>query len=174
MADMSWLGISPLRGMCASLFDPPRDASVLARFDRVRVTSNIQGTQARGLLALGWLASRLGWSSPRRLPDAEETRRWQETRKDGKPVTLELSTRPAQGKGEHGVAGLELWAGGDAWALTRDDCIHVRGPELPPRTQPARSHSDPELLATALGQKGRDRIYKEALAQAAALVEAKS
>jgi glucose-6-phosphate dehydrogenase assembly protein OpcA len=174
MADLSWLGISPLRGMCASLFDPPRDSSVLARIDRARVTSNIQGTQARGLLALGWLASRLGWSSPRRLPDAEETRRWQTARKDGKLVTLELSTRVSPGRGHHGVAGLELWAGADAWSLTRDDCIHVRGPELPPRTQPARSHSDAELLATALGQKGRDRIYKEALAQAAALVEAKS
>jgi hypothetical protein len=58
--------------------------------------------------------------------------------------------------------------------VTRDECINVRGPDLPPRSQPARSHSDAELLATALGAKGRDRVYKEALAQAAALVEAKS
>jgi glucose-6-phosphate dehydrogenase assembly protein OpcA len=174
LADLSWLGISPLRGMCAALFDPPRDPAALRRIDRARVSSNIQGTQARGLLALGWLMSRLGWSSARRLPDAESTRRWQATRKDGKPVTLELSTRPAAGEIHHGVAGLELWAGGDAWSLTRDECIHVRGPDLPPRSQPARSHTDPDLMAVALGAKGRDRIYKEALAQAVALVEAKS
>ena len=48
LADLSWIGISPLRGMCAALFDPPRDPSVLERLDRVRVVSNIQGTQARG------------------------------------------------------------------------------------------------------------------------------
>jgi len=160
--------------MCAALFDSPRHPEALARIDRARVSSNIQGTQARGLLALGWLMSRLGWSSVRRLPDAESTRRWQATRRDGKPVTLELSTRPAPGETHHGVAALELWAGGDAWSLTRDECIHVRGPDLPPRSQPARSHTDPDLMAVALGAKGRDRIYKEALAQAAALVEAKS
>ena len=64
LADLSWIGISPLRGMCAALFDPPRDPSVLLRLDRVRVVSNIQGTQARGLLALGWLMARLGWTQP--------------------------------------------------------------------------------------------------------------
>jgi glucose-6-phosphate dehydrogenase assembly protein OpcA len=174
IADMSWLGISPLRGMCAALFDLPRARAALAKLDRVRVTSNIHGTQARGLLALGWLMSRLGWTAARRLPDAASTRRWQAARPDGQSVTLELSTRPAVAQINHGVAALELWAGGDAWSLTRDQCIHVRGPELPPRTQPARSHTDPELLAVALGAKGRDRIYKEALAQAAALVEART
>jgi hypothetical protein len=173
LADLSWLGISPLRGICAALFDPPRDPEQLGRIDRARVTSNIQGTQARGLLALGWLMSRLGWRAARRLPDAEATRRWQAARKDGKPVLLELSTRPGGPSGaNHGVAGLELWAGGDAWSLARDTCIHVRGPELPPRSQPARSHTDAELLASALGARGRDLIFKEALAQAAALVEA--
>jgi len=91
LADLSWVGISPLRGMCAALFDPPRDVSVLERLDRVKVVSNIHGTQARGLLALGWLMSRLGWKSPRRLPDSAGTRRWQAKRADGKPVAIELS-----------------------------------------------------------------------------------
>jgi glucose-6-phosphate dehydrogenase assembly protein OpcA len=170
LSDLSWLGISPLRGMCAALFDPPRDPSQLQKIDRVRVISNIQGTQARGLLALGWMISRLGWSGVRRLPDAESTRRWQATRRDGKPLLLELQTRP--GTTRHGVAGLELWAGSDVWSLARDTCIHVRGPDLPARAQPARSHSDAELLASALGARGRDHVYKEALAQAAALVGA--
>ncbi|HEX4456637.1 MAG TPA: hypothetical protein VIA18_01625, partial [Polyangia bacterium] len=77
----------------------------------------------------------------------------------------------------HGVAGLELFAGepaGDdnSWSLTRDDCIHIRAPGLPARVQPARSHGDSELLASALGARGRDPMYKQALASAAALVEA--
>lgn len=167
LADLSWIGISPLRGMCAALFDPPRDPAALQRLDRVRVVSNIKGTQARGLLALGWLTARLGWTGPRRLGDEGGSRRWQMRRRDGQPVQLELATAPG---GRHGVAALELWAGDDRWSLERDECIHVRGPDLPPRAQPARSHSDAELLASALGQRGRDAVYREALAAAAALV----
>lgn len=178
LADLSWLGISPLRGILASLFDPPRDATRLETITRARVTSNIRGTQARGLLALGWLGSRLGWKSPKRLADGGKTLRvWQLQRPDGQPVRLELAT--AAGLEVHGVAGLELFAGqsgedgdADSWALTRDDCIHVRAPGLPPRMQPARSHADSELLASALGARGRDPMYKQALASAAALVEA--
>jgi glucose-6-phosphate dehydrogenase assembly protein OpcA len=181
LADLSWLGISPLRGILASLFDPPRDAGRLETITRARVTSNIQGTQARGLLALGWLVSRLGWKNPRRLSDGggKALRSWQLQRPDGQSVRLELAT--ATGQEIHGVAGLELFAGksgengdADSWALTRDDCIHVRAPGLPPRMQPARSHADSELLASALGARGRDPMYKQALASAAALVEAQS
>jgi hypothetical protein len=167
LADLSWIGISPLRGMCAALFDPPRDPAALQKLDRVRVVSNIQGTQARGLLALGWLMSRLGWSAARRVGEERGTRRWQAKRKDGQPVTIELSTEPG---GDHGVAALELHAGGDTWSLARDTSIHVRGPDLPPRSQPARSHSDAELLAAALGSRGRDTIFRDALASAVDLV----
>ncbi|HWE27342.1 MAG TPA: glucose-6-phosphate dehydrogenase assembly protein OpcA [Polyangia bacterium] len=167
LADLSWIGISPLRGMCAALFDPPRDPSVLFKLDRVRVVSNIQGTQARGLLALGWLMSRLGWSATKRIEDTKGVRRWQAKRNDGQAVTLELSTEPG---GSHGVAGLELHAGSDVWSLRRDTSIHVSGPDMPPRSQPARSHSDAELLASALGSRGRDTMFRDALGCAVALV----
>jgi glucose-6-phosphate dehydrogenase assembly protein OpcA len=168
LADLSWIGISPLRGMCASMFDPPRDPSVLLRMDRVRVVSNIQGTQARGLLALGWLMSRLGWKEPKRLEEARGTRRWQATRKDGKTVSLELSTEPG---GTHGVAALQLYSGDAVWSLKRDTSIHVEYPDMPPRSQPARSHSDAELLASALGSRGRDATFRDALAASAELVQ---
>lgn len=170
MADLSWLGISPLRGMCAALFDPPRDPRALERLDRVRVVSGVQGTQARGLLALGWLMARLGWTEPHQVAAEAGARRWDARRRDGRRVQLELSTATAGAR--HGVQAMELSSGDDVWSLERDECIHVRGPDLPPRAQPARSHSDAELLASALGQRGRDAVYKEALAQAAALVGA--
>ncbi len=168
LTDLSWLGISPLRGMCAAVFDPPRDPAVLYRLDRVRVVSNIHGTQARGLLLLGWLMARLGWSAAQRLGDDKATRRWQAKRKDGQTVTLELATEPG---GDHGVAALELHAGKDVWSLARDTSIRVSGPDMPPRSQPARSHSDAELLASALGSRGRDSMFREALARAAELVQ---
>jgi len=168
LADLSWLGISPLRGMCAALFDAPRDPEVLERLDRVRVVSNIKGTQARGLLALGWLMSRLGWSETARVGEEQGARSWKAKRRDGKPVALELVTDPG---GDHGVAGLELHVGADVWSLQRDTSIHVKGPDMPPRSQPARSHSDAELLASALGSRGRDTVFRDALACAAALVQ---
>ena len=157
----------------ASLFDPPRDPTQLQRIDRARVTSNIQGTQARGLLALGWLMSRLGWHNARRLPDGKSLRSWQLERGDGKAVRLELAT--ATGSGTHGVAGLELFAGpgnDERWAfdprrlhphpLPRPAAAHAAG------AQPRRRRA----LASALGARGRDPMYKQALASAAALVEA--
>jgi glucose-6-phosphate dehydrogenase assembly protein OpcA len=165
LADLSWIGISPLRGMCASLFD--RDPSALVQLDRVRVVSNIHGTQARGLLAHGWLMAQLGWRAPKRLEDARGARRWQATRADGKPVLLELATEPG---GTHGVAALELQAGDAVWSLKRDTSIHVTGPDMPSRSQPARSHSDAELLASALGSRGRDSTFRDALAAAVQLV----
>ncbi|MDB4965842.1 MAG: Glucose-6-P dehydrogenase subunit-like protein [Myxococcales bacterium] len=168
VADLSWLGISPLRGMCAALFDPPRDPARLGQLDRVRVVSNIKGTQARGLLALGWLMARLEWTQPTRLPDAG-ARRWQVRKKDGGTVKLELATEPG---GSHGVAAIELSAGSDTWTLRRDDVITVSGPDVASRAQPARSHSDAELLASALGARGRDPVFREALGAAVSLVDA--
>ena len=49
--------------------------------------------------------------------------------------------------------------------------IHVTGPDMPVRSQPARSHSDAELLASALGSRGRDAVFREALSAAVELVQ---
>jgi glucose-6-phosphate dehydrogenase assembly protein OpcA len=166
IVDLSWLGISPLRGLCAAFFD--QEPAPLKIVERVRVSSGVQGTQSRALLAIGWLGSRLGWRDYRRVPG--EGRRWQAARADGGSVAIELHTdlRGAN----HGVNGLTLWAGGEEWSLGRSQsCIDVRGPGLPQRLQPARSHSDAELTVTALGPRGRDPVYRAALAAAAQLVE---
>lgn len=171
VVDCAWLGVRPLRGLCAALFDPPRDPGKLEVLDRVRVISGVSGCQSRALLAFGWLASRLGWRDVRRLADEPSLRRFRATRRAGGQVTLELETR--LGKSSHGVAGLELEAAGDRWTLRREEaCIEVRGPNIPERVQPVRQHSDAELVATALGPRGRDPIFKDSLREAARLVEA--
>jgi glucose-6-phosphate dehydrogenase assembly protein OpcA len=168
IGDLSWLGISPLRGLCAAFFD--HDPAPLERLDRVRASSGVTGTQARGLLALGWLGSRLGWRDYRRVEGASDLRRWQATRRNGGSVILELATDLSGAN--HGVNALELNAGGLDWQLSRGQaCIDVRGPGLPQRLQPARSHSDAELTVAALGPRGRDPIFRSALEHAAKLVE---
>jgi Glucose-6-phosphate dehydrogenase subunit C-terminal domain/Glucose-6-phosphate dehydrogenase subunit N-terminal domain len=171
LADLAWLGVAPLRGLAASLFDPPRDPAVLTRLDRVTVTSGVSGTQSRALLALGWFASRLGWRAPRRVSAPAGARAWRAQRPDGGAVDVVLRTDT--GSSTHGVAGIELEAGGESWSLTRHRCIEVRAPGLPDRAQPARSHTDAELAVAALGPRGRDPVYAAALAAAVALVDAK-
>jgi glucose-6-phosphate dehydrogenase assembly protein OpcA len=171
LVDLSWLGISPLRGLLAALFDPPHDPSPLEQIERVRVASGVRGMQARGLLALGWLGARLGFTQYRRIEVRTDVRRWQATRRLGGSVELELVTDLSGAN--HGVTALELESRGDRWSLHRDKtCIDVRAPGLPERLQPARSHSDAELTVTALGARGRDPVYREALFCAAQLVEA--
>jgi glucose-6-phosphate dehydrogenase assembly protein OpcA len=171
IADLAWMGVRPLRGLCAALFDPPHDPSVLAVLERARVTSGVAGTQTRALLTLGWLASRLGWRDFKSDPQAGDLRRWRATRPDAGEVVLELATD--LGGANHGVVGLTLEARGRTWSLERDHtCIDVRAPDQPRRMQPARSHSDAELLVAALGARGRDRVFPAALASAAHLVGA--
>lgn len=170
LVDCAWLGVRPLRGLCASLFDPPGDAARLAALDRVRVVSGVTGCQSRGLLTLGWLASRLGWTGFRRVPAPAELRRFRARRRDGGEVTLELETR--LGGVDHGVRGLELEAGTDRWVLEREHasiCISAPGVR---RVHPVRQHADYELVASGLGPRGRDPVYRAALTRAIELVQA--
>lgn len=170
VTDLAWLGIRPLRGLCASLFDPPGDPAALDLLDRVRVVSGVQGTQARGLLALGWLSSRLGWRGFERVKaEGKNSRRWRATSRAGREITVELETRADCAA--HGVAELELKAGARTWSLKRDQrSIDVRGPGVPSRVQPVRSHTDAELVIAALGLRGRDPLFREALAHATQLL----
>jgi len=170
IVDLAWVGVRPLRGLCAGLFDSPREAEKLQRIDQVRIASGVTGTQSRALLAIGWLASRLGWTQFACEPaQPSGTRRWRCRRPDGGLVTVDLETRT--GGPNHGVCALSLRAGEESWSLERDlQCIDVRGPGLPPRVQPIRKHTDSEMMVSALGPRGRDPVYREALAVAAALV----
>jgi glucose-6-phosphate dehydrogenase assembly protein OpcA len=167
LADLSWIGLSPLRGLCASLFD--RDPTPLERVDRVRVASRVSGTQARALLTLGWIGARLGLCEVRREDGDEAVRSFSALRRSGGRALLELEARA--GAANHGVVELVIESGSARWSLSREQgCIDVRGPGVPPRVQPARSHRDAELVASALGPCGRDPLYREALAMAAQMV----
>jgi glucose-6-phosphate dehydrogenase assembly protein OpcA len=170
MVDLAWVGVRPLRGLCAGLFDSPREAAKLAHLDQLRVASGVAGTQSRALLAIGWVASRLGWTNVERSTSTSAgTRSFRARRPDGGTVAIDLETR--SGGANHGVTALSLSAGDDTWSLERDEgCIDVRGPGMPPRRQPIRKHTDAELLVSALGPRGRDPIYRDALAVVAGLV----
>jgi glucose-6-phosphate dehydrogenase assembly protein OpcA len=173
IVDLAWLGVRPLRGLLASLFDPPTcHPSRLGVLDRVRVTAGVAGVvQSRALLSLGWLSSRLGWTAHQRTSEANGTRSFRARRADGGTVAIDLVTR-ADDPRHHGVSAVVLEAGDKRWSLERTDNVTVEAPDLPPRCQPVRSHSDSELCTASLGAAGRDVVYREALAGAVRFVEA--
>jgi glucose-6-phosphate dehydrogenase assembly protein OpcA len=172
ICDLSWLGISPLRGLLAAMFDPPRDPAPLHALDEVVVVSGVDSVQVRGLLMLGWLGTRLGWREPAQLrAEHPGQRRFCVTRPDGGKVNLRIETE--LGGPQHGVRRLDLIAGGKRWSLSRDNQkIDSIGPDIPLAQHPARSHGLGEKLAQALGGRGRDANYRPALVFACALAGA--
>ncbi len=180
LADLAWIGFSPLRGLTASLFDSIRapgstdlisDPGDLEKIERVEVISGVRGNQARSLLFLGWLSDCLGWSNFARATSVDGTRVWTAKKPSGDSVKLEIRTLGAAGAHQHGVVGLTLEAGDKRWSLERDARkITVHGSGLPPRVQPSRSHSDVDLVVAALGGRGRDPLYRQALAKAVELI----
>jgi glucose-6-phosphate dehydrogenase assembly protein OpcA len=60
VVDLAWLRTTPWRERVASYFDPPAVRPLLGAISGVTVRFG-PGSQAAGLLVLGWLASRLGW-----------------------------------------------------------------------------------------------------------------
>lgn len=172
MVDLAWLGVRPLRGLTAGIFDPPNDPRRLEALDRVRVTSGVTGCQSRALLTQGWLAAQLGWSQYRRIADAPNVRRWRANRRAGGEVLLEVETR-VEGP-NHGVSAVELESAGELWTLHREaGAITVKGPHCNARVQPMRQHTDSELVVSALGPRGRDPIFKSSLREAVGLIGAK-
>jgi glucose-6-phosphate dehydrogenase assembly protein OpcA len=171
VADCAWLGVRPLRGLTAGMFDPPNDPRRLDALDRVRVTSGVTGCQSRALLTLGWLSSRLGWKEEQKLPEQPGLRSWRVRRRDGGQARVELETRT--GGAKHGVIALELQTGDERWNLERSaGVVTVHGSHCTRRLQPMRQHTDAELVISALGPRGRDPMFKDALRGAVALVGA--
>jgi glucose-6-phosphate dehydrogenase assembly protein OpcA len=60
VVDLAWLRTTPWRERVASYFDPPAVRPLLGAISGVTVRYG-PGSEAAGLLTLGWLASRLGW-----------------------------------------------------------------------------------------------------------------
>jgi glucose-6-phosphate dehydrogenase assembly protein OpcA len=172
VSDCAWGRLTPWRELLAAPFGGPplREAVNRARWLRVDAVE-----PTAGLLLVGWFASRLGWE----LEDVH-------VGGDERSADYNTGTGPCQAR----VAG----AIGSA-NLTR---VHLQldtdeGPasvrvEAPPghlvatveapgqptgRRKVGRSGGDPTGLGDELQVFGRDRVFEEALVQAAALAEAR-
>lgn len=173
VVDLGWLRLTPLRHLLADFFDPPGRAEQLARMEHIVIDGSAEGRNT-GLLLLGWLLSRCGYREVRALEPGEggDAYRWQAA--DGKKaLSVDFQVREGYG-GMDGIFRIEIQAAGDTFSLTDVDPEHMamKGPDHDRPSVALREADEPELVVRALGGKGTDPVYGEALAMGAELVAA--
>lgn len=173
VADLAWSRLTCWRELTAQFFDAPQQRPYLDRLDRVAVEISGGAPRAEGLLWLGWLASRLGWT----LAGARAVDHGYACMFDSHGGGVQAEVRSA-GADSQTVQRLELAAGGDTRFIVeqhRPGCVrattHTHGESLPPRIVPLRSCDAVQLLSEELDFVGRDRVYEDALRVAARVAE---
>jgi glucose-6-phosphate dehydrogenase assembly protein OpcA len=169
VSDLGWLRLAGTRVLLASFFDAPVGTDPLERLRTVRVVGARGGT-ATALLLLGWLMSRLGLGTAR-TTSAHEGRAWLLACKSGE-VRVEFVARDVETLG-HGILEVVLEAeGGDRFAVTAHgrESVELACNRLPTRTLAAIDRPDSELLVAALGGRGNDPLFAQALARAVELL----
>ncbi len=182
VSDFAWGRLRPWRELVAQFFDPPALLPSLGAIEYVDLYYEPRGPGghsglSQGILALGWLCSRLGWQvwNP---PRAEADGAWSWTLEAGERE-IDAALRPQHdGDGVTGMRSLTLGAGGGhpgSFLVYREGTtslgtnVNVPGIPQPNRSTRAATRDEAELLLQDLGQFGRDPIYNGALVFAAQL-----
>lgn len=168
--DLQWTALTPWRRLTAQCFDLPDALPCLQRLDHVTIAHGpAQHDRVTAALFVGWLASRLGWTSVQRTADTLSMAR------DGTPIAITFEAR-ADGTGLHEIL---LTCGGAAFqleVLPGRGCIKtaIRLPDRQPieRITPLTTQTLDTLLGAELDLLDRDLGYEGALAIAAQLATA--
>lgn len=169
LADLCWLRTASLRAVIASLFDAPVGPAPLERLRRVRLLVVPAAVPAAKLL-LGWLASRLGWGTAERV--ARGQLGWQVKVGAEATVRIDIELERRESTRHCGVRGVVFeTTQGERFAV--DDAgtpaLEVSAPQVATRSVLAHEPSTPQALVSALGVRGRDRLYPVALHRAVEL-----
>jgi len=162
LADLNWLRLGSLRQALASLFDPPVDPTQLFRLKRVKIEATQRGLPGAKLL-VGWLASRLSWGAPERIPE-RGTWGWRVPRHQGQlRVDIDVVKDCTRESGVRGIH-LETEVGEKVTLVDAGQGqLEAKSASIPSRIFSAPEHKEAELLVAALGARGRDRLYGIAL-----------
>jgi len=171
--DLGWMRLSPLRYLVAKLFDPPGHAEKLSRLESIRVEVTPDGLH-EGVLLLGWLLSRTGnrVAGTASAAASEGGARWRAAGAGGE-FPLEMAFRAGFGGFDYdGILALDIAAGGERYAVAQVDEEHVSITSSHHRQQRVALHGwrDAELVISALGMGGADRVFGEALDAAVSLL----
>lgn len=176
LSDFAWDRLRPWRELVAQFFDPPEYAPCLGTLTRVDVTyepggGDRPGGLSAGLLALGWLCSRLNWQvSGLAEREGEGMYRWTLTA-GGRTVeaTLRPDHYPDQIVGPRRITltavephpcVFQAYRENDANIATRiEGGADTNLGQVLRATEPAED----DLLLRALNQFGRDQMYDGAV-----------
>jgi glucose-6-phosphate dehydrogenase assembly protein OpcA len=182
LGDFAWDRLRPWRELVAQFFDPPEYAPCLGAVSQVEITYEPGGGDrasglSAGLLALGWLCSRLGWQVGG--PPSRETTGDYRWTLSGAGRTIEASLRPdhfpdriigprriALTSAEPFPCVFHAYRESDAHIATQ---IEGQAESRLDRILRATEPQEDALLLNALNQFGRDQMYDGAVVFAAQL-----
>ena len=169
LADLNWLRTASLRSLLASFFDPPAGHDPLWHVTRVRIEATDSGLAAARLM-VGWLTSRLRWNVTERIP-RPHGQAWRLQSKDEMPIGVDIDV-VMQCSRASGLASILLETASGERFLVKDaggDHVDIQTPALGKRSVLVGEPRLEELLVSALGARGRDRLYAVALHRAVEL-----
>lgn len=176
VVDLAWLRSTPWRERIAASFDPLRWRAQLATISSVEIRHH-PASGAAGLLLLGWLASRLGWT-PGALAGRHDSLEGRARHRKGE---VRLALRPDPGLTVRGLAGITIETGqGTVLTLDRGrGGLHARrisrsghaGAVERTWTVMGASRGEPGILGEGIRQALlRDPTYRPALEAASAMI----
>lgn len=172
VVDLSWLRSTPWRERVAAVFDPVARRHELTLLSEVTVHAR-PGSEVAGLLLLGWLAARLGWTLSKLTRYGDRL----EGRVIGRKGDVKLCLAPAEHMNVPGLDGISLTsANGASTSLTRGI-----GGLTERRTEPDGRTNEWTVLGASRGEAGilgegirqallRDPTYAPAVRAARALL----
>ena len=189
IGDFTWLRLGPWRQLIAQFFDPPDTQECLSTIEEVTISyadvrEDASSGFASALLAVGWLASRLGWD----IMDPLERRRggggWSAPLRatDANGRGREISLRLLPDRSPHArfsLRSVEIKSGGEFPGTFRvertdaDDLVTSSETKSVPfvsRMVYAKRPTNENMLGEELQRFGHDRIFEEAITFATRLL----
>ncbi len=187
VSDLNWGRLTSWRTLLASFWDVAEYHEPLSDIERVTIEydapDEAPGEIApKALLVAGWLASRLGWQvAADSAAQKDGTTTTFKLNTPAHPLTIEMRAMQDEKGGDGMLASLTLHAASSkasfSVALSRDgkrletkacmDETHIIG-----RVLSYEQKTEGQRLSREFGLLARDRIYEQALAVAAQLIEA--
>jgi glucose-6-phosphate dehydrogenase assembly protein OpcA len=180
LSDLNWGRLTAWRTLIASFWDVSAYRPSLEKLDRIIIEFDPPDAAPneiapKALLVLGWLASRLGWSIA-----GEGTGDEFHLRHDGGQLTVEMRPTTHAGHGDGMLVSLTFTAPGTGAefyvALSEDRKklvteASIDGKRSVGRVLAYEEKTEGQRLSRELSLSGRDRIYEQAIALAAQLIE---
>ncbi len=172
LTDLAWNRLTCWRELTAQFFDAPESRRHLERLDRVTLDMGGAERGAEGLLWLGWLASRLGWTAT----SAQRSERGYLCTFISRGGDVHAEVR-CQAAADAVIRRAEIGAGADVRFVLEHQAGCVRAAAQIPaagtfaRTVPLLSGEIVQMLNAELDLGGPDRVYEDALAMAGRLMQ---